>query len=125
MYQRHDCECRPGFNPWYWQKISNGKKWWELRFPILPLPISIFKVSFWASLSSQKNPMGNPTESQSRSIREQKSLRVNLEKNSVQQKKRSCSSCKSRQKLSAVAVGERWEEEKKEERGGGIIQIIN
>ena len=36
------------------KKFSNGKKWWGLSFRILQLPISIFKVSFWTSLSSRK-----------------------------------------------------------------------
>ncbi len=80
----------------------------NFNFPSIILSKSLFA----------ENPTGSPAESQSRRIREQKSLCVNLEKNSVQQKKRSPlihSSRKSRKKLSAVAVGERREEEKKEE----------
>ncbi len=71
------------------KKFSNCKKWWGLRFWILQLPILIFQVSFRASLSSWKNPTGSPAESQSRSIREQKSLRVNLEKPSAVEKEKS------------------------------------
>ncbi len=82
-------ESRPRFNPQHRQTFSNGKKWWGLMFWILQLPISIIQVSFWASLSLQKNPMGSPAESQSRSIREQKSLCVNLEKLSAVEKEKS------------------------------------
>ena len=61
---------------------------------------------------------GSPTESQSRSIREQKSLRVNLEKTQCSRKREVHSSTHRvnlDKKLSAVAVWERREEEKKEE----------
>ncbi len=110
----------PGSIPDTGENFSNGKKWWGLTFRILQLPISIFQVSFRASLSSRENPTGSTTESQSRSIREQKSLRVHLEKTQCSRKRDVHSSThhssrKSRQKLNAVAVGERREEEKKEE----------
>ncbi len=118
MHQRHDWECRPGFNPRTGENFSNGKKWWGLMFQILQLPISNFQVSFRTSLSLRKNSTGSPAESQSRSIREQKSLRVNLEKTQCSRKREVHSSTQRvnlDKKLSAVAVGERWEEEKKVE----------
>jgi hypothetical protein len=86
----------------------------------LQLPISIFQVSFQASLSSRKNPTGSLAESQNRCTREQKSLPVNLEKLSAVEKEKSTRPLITYRvnldkKLSAVAVGERREEEKKEE----------
>jgi hypothetical protein len=69
-----------------------------------------------------ENPTGSPAESQSRSTREQKKKKKISSRKSRKTKcsrKRESplvhSSRKSRQKLSAVAVGERREEEKKEE----------
>ncbi len=79
----------PGSIPDTGENFSNGKKWWGLTFRILQLPISIFQVSFRARLSLRENPTGSPTESQSRSIREQKSLRLHLEKLSAVEKEKS------------------------------------
>ena len=65
-----------------------------------------------------ENPTGSPAESQSRSTREQKISSRKSRKTKCSRKRESPlvhSSRKSRQKLSAVAVGERREEEKKEE----------
>jgi hypothetical protein len=60
-----------------------------IRVDVSNLAAANFNFPSIISNKSLKNPTGSPEESQSRSIREQKSLRVNLEKLSAAEKEKS------------------------------------